>query len=73
MHTYIVCVYRARPEDKDSLTGVIEDIESGQKQSFSSIIDLQSKVTLSIGKGQSEFPDLVTQELDTLAPVALAG
>ena len=32
MQTYIVRVYRARPEE-GSVSGVIEDIESGQKQS----------------------------------------
>ena len=42
MQTYIVRVYRARPEE-GSVSGIIEDIESGQKQSFNSFIDLQSK------------------------------
>ena len=42
MQTYVVRVYRARPEDKETIAGVIEDIESGQKQYFNSLINLQS-------------------------------
>ncbi len=73
MQTYIVRVYRARPEDMGSVSGVIEDIESGQKESFQSINELQTKLAHSIGKGQLGFPDLVTQELITHGNVALAG
>ena len=72
MQTYIVRVYRARPEE-GSVSGVIEDIESGQKQSFNSFIDLQSKLAHSIGKGQLGLPDLVPQELDTHENVAVIG
>ena len=42
MQTYIVRVYRARPEDEGSVSGMIEDIESGHKQSFNSFIKPQS-------------------------------
>ena len=73
MQTYIVRVYRAHPEDEGSVSGMIEDIESGLKQSFNSFIDLQSKLAHSIGKGQLEFPDLVPQELDTHENVAVIG
>ena len=73
MHTYIVRVYRARPEDEGSVSGVIDDIESGQKEFFKSLIDLQSKLAHSIGKGQLGFPDLVPQELDTHENVAVIG
>ena len=72
MQTYIVRVYRARPEG-GSISGVIEDIESGQKQSFNSFIDLQSKLAHSIEEGQLGFPDLVPQELDTHENVAVIG
>jgi hypothetical protein len=73
MQTYIVRVYRARPEDKGTVSGVIEDIESGQKQFFNSLIDLQLKLAHSIGRGQLDLPDLASQELNTPAPVAIAG
>ena len=73
MQTYIVHVYRACPEDEGSVSGVIEDIESGQKQSFNSFIKLQSMLADSIGKGQLGFPDLVPQELDTHENVAVIG
>jgi hypothetical protein len=73
MQTYIVRVYRARPEDEGSVSGMIEDIESGLKQSFNSFIDLQTKLAHSIGNGQLGFPDLVPQELDTHENVAVIG
>ena len=73
MQTYIVRVYRARPEDEGSVSGVIEDIESGQKQFFKSLIDLQSKLAHSIEEGQLGFPDFVPQELDTHENVAVIG
>ena len=73
MHTYIVRVYRARPEGEGSVSGIIEDIESGQKQSFNSLVDLQSKLAHSIGKGQLEPSDLVPQELLALDPIAMVG
>jgi hypothetical protein len=73
MQTYIVRVYRAHLEDEGSVSGVIEDIESGQKQSFNSFIDLQTKLAHSIGKGQLGFPDLVPLELDTFEKIAVIG
>ena len=73
MHTYIVRVYRARPEDEGSVSGIIEDIESGQKEFFKSLIDLQSKLAHSFEEGQLGFPDLVPQELDTHENVAVIG
>ena len=73
MQTYIVRVYRASLEDEGSVSGVIEDIESGHKQSFNSSIKLESMLAHSIGKGQLGFPDLVPQELDTHENVAVIG
>ena len=70
MQTYIVHVYRARPEDEGSVSGVIEDIESGHKQSFCSLIDLQSKLAHHIGEGQLELSDLAIQESPQLEHVA---
>jgi hypothetical protein len=70
MHTYIVRVYRARPEDEGSVSGIIEDVESGQKLFFNSISNLQSKLADSIGKDQLELPDLEIQESQPLDHVA---
>ena len=70
MQTYIVRVYRARLEDDGSVSGVIEDIDSGQKQSFCSLIDLQSKLAHHIGEGQLELSDLAIQESPQLEHVA---
>ena len=73
MHTYIVRVYRARPEDTESASGIIEDVESGLKASFHGINELQTMLAHSIGKGQLGLPDLVTQESGTHDKVAMAG
>ena len=70
MQTYIVRVYRARPEDEGSVSGVIEDVESGQKEFFKSLIDLQSKLAHSIGNGQLELSDMTIQETSPLEHVA---
>jgi hypothetical protein len=73
METYIVRVYRARPEDMGSVSGVIEDIESGEKESFHSINELETMLAHSIRKGQLGFSDLATQELNTHDNAAVAG
>jgi hypothetical protein len=73
MQNYIVRVYRAHPEDMGSISGVIEDIESGQKETFHSINELQVMLAHSIGKGQPGFPHSVTQELITHDNVAVVG
>ncbi len=73
MQTYIVRVYRAHLEDMGSISGMIEDIEFGQKESFHSINELQTVLAHSIGKGQLGFPNLVTQELNTHNNFAVVG
>lgn len=73
MQNYIVRVYRARPEDVESISGFIEEIESGEKETFHSMDELQAILAHSIGKGQLGFPDLVTPELTTHGNIALAG
>ena len=73
MQTYIVRVYRARPEDEGAVSGILEDVESGRQEIFKSLIDLQSRLAHSIGKGQLEIPGLVPQELDTHDNVAVIG
>ena len=73
MQTYIVRVYRAVPADDGSVSGVIEDIESGQQESFHGINDLQSLLTQTVMEGQFEIPDLVTQEADAYDKVVVLG
>jgi hypothetical protein len=73
MQTYIVRIYRALPEDKGSVSGMIENIETGHKEFFNSLISLQSKLAHFIGKGQLELSDLTSQELKAIAPVAMTG
>jgi hypothetical protein len=67
MQTYILRVYRARPNDV-SVSGMIEDIESGQKKHFNSLNDLLTILAKSLGKGQLELPELTVP-----GPVAMTG
>lgn len=62
MKNYIVRVYRARPDNLDSVSGIIEDSESGQKESFHNIKELQTLLAHSIGRGQFELPELADQK-----------
>jgi hypothetical protein len=73
MQTYVLRIYRARPEDEGSVYGVIEDIESGHKECFNSLVDLQAMLAHSITMGQLQLPDLAPQELTHLEPVAMVG
>lgn len=72
MQTYVVHVYRDRPEDKETISGVIEDIESGQKEYFNSFISLQSKLVHSIGRGQLELTGLVSEGVTAFDTVAMS-
>jgi hypothetical protein len=61
MRNFVVRVYRSYPEDKRLVSGVVEDIESGQKVIFHNFDDLQSLLACSIED------DLVTRT-DGLLP-----
>ncbi len=71
MQNYIVRVYRAHPDNVDSVSGFIEDSESGQKEPFHSINELQTLLAHSIGRGQLELPELVDQKAITSDKVAV--
>ena len=73
MHTYVVRVYRAHPEDVGSASGIIEDVESGQKESFHSIYELQAILAHSIGKVLHGLPNLAPQESNIRSNVAIVG
>ena len=62
MQSYIVRVYRACPEDAGLVSGIIEDIESGLKESFHNLTELQTMLADFIGKGQLGLPIFVPQE-----------
>ena len=61
MQTYIVRIYRMRPEDEGSVSGMLEDIESGHKDIFNSLTNLQSKLSHSIEKRQIELDEFAAQ------------
>lgn len=73
MQNYIVRVYRAHPGDVDSVSGFIEDSESGQKEPFHSISELQTLLAHSIGRGQLELPELVANEKASLEDIAVVA
>jgi len=69
MQTYILRVYRAHPGDV-SVSGMFEDVESGQKKYFNNLNDLITVLAKSLGKGQLELAELTPLESPS---VALAG
>ena len=73
MQNYVLRVYRTHPTDAGAVSGIIENIDSGQKEAFHSVSELQSMLAHSISKGQLGFADLVPQELDTQENVAVIG
>jgi hypothetical protein len=73
MQNYIVRVYRACPEDLESVSGLIEDTESGQKESFHSLIELQTLLANLIGRGQLALTDLAVPERLTHENIAVVA
>jgi hypothetical protein len=65
MQTYIVRVQRARPGTIGPVSGIVEDIESGQKEVFQNFDELQTMLGHSIARGQLGFSDFTTQQFDT--------
>jgi hypothetical protein len=62
MKNYVVRVYRVFPDDLDSVSGLIEDPESGHKKPFHGINELQTLLAHYIDRGQLDSPDLVVPE-----------
>ena len=73
MQNYIVRVYRAHPGDAGSVSGILEDVESGRKATFRSLEELQTMLGDSVMRGQLGFSNLVPHELDTHEDVAVIG
>ena len=73
MQTYIVRVHRTRPGTIGPVSGILEDIESGQNVTFHSFHELQSLLGDSIAKGQLGFPDFTPQETDEYEKVVGIG
>ena len=69
MQTCILRVYRVHPADV-SVSGMLEDVESGQKKHVNNLIDLITVLAKTIGKGQLELADEATKQS---TPVAMAG
>jgi hypothetical protein len=73
MQNYIVRIYRAHHGDAGSVAGILEDIESGDKIPFHNLNELQTMLADSIVKGQFEFSNFASQELETHEDVAVIG
>ncbi len=63
MLNFVVRVYRTQSDDPCSASGIIEDTESGQTESFQSFNELQSILAHSIGTGQHELSYLTSLDL----------
>ena len=59
MQKYVVSVYHAHAEDTASVSGIFEDTESGQIESFQSLEDLQSLLAHSIEKDRIKLPSVL--------------
>jgi hypothetical protein len=66
MQTYVLRVYRARPADV-SVSGMLEDIESGQKRYFSNLNDLVTVLAKTLGEGQFELAELTAKRPTAVA------
>jgi hypothetical protein len=66
MQTYVLRVYRARPADV-SVSGMLEDIESGQKRYFSNLNDLVTVLAKTLGEGQFELAALTAKRPTAVA------
>ena len=62
MRNFVVRVYRRHPEGKGLVSGIVEDIESGQKEVFQSFDDLQSLLAHSIENGHFDLTDGLPSE-----------
>jgi hypothetical protein len=49
LQSFVVHVYRRCRVDENSIPGILEDIESGQKEFFQSLNELQAMLAHSIG------------------------
>jgi hypothetical protein len=73
MQNYVLRVYRTHAKYADSISGIIENIDSGHNESFHNLTELQSILAHSIGDRQVGFPYIVSQELETHDNVAVIG
>ena len=73
MQTYIVRALRARPRMLGPVSGIVEDIDSGQTEAFHNFNELQAMLGHSIAIGQLGFPDFKTQEFDSRYKRAAIG
>jgi hypothetical protein len=73
MQNYIVRVYRASSGDLDSVSGLVEDIESGQKVSFHSFSELQALLAKSIGRGQLALSELAEPQVSYKDKIAIVA
>ena len=64
MQNFVLRIYRTHSTDSDSVSGILENIETGQEQSFQSLSQLQSMLAQSIEAGPQGFPKLVPNESD---------
>ncbi len=62
MQSFVLRIYRTHPTESDSVSGILEDIESGQEQPFQSLSQLQSMLAQSIETGPQGLPELVSSE-----------
>ena len=61
MESYILRVYRTNPAD-GLVSGMVKDVESGQKRYFKNFNDLITVLAKTVGTGQLELSELSPPE-----------
>jgi hypothetical protein len=71
MQNFVLRIYRTDPVDEDSVSGILENIETGQNLAFQSMSQLQSMLAQSIKQGRPGLPGLVSSESDIRGDITL--
>lgn len=71
MQNFVLRIYRTEPVDEDSVSGILENIETGQNLAFQSMSQLQSMLAQSIKQGRPGLPGLVSSESDIRGDITL--
>lgn len=71
MQNFVLRIYRTDPVDEDSVSGILENIETGQNLAFQSMSQLQSMLAQSIKQGRPGLPGLVSSKSDIRGDITL--
>ena len=73
MQNRVLRVYCTNPADAESVSGAINYIDSGNKESFHGLSEFQVLLTSSVSKNQLGFTDLLPRESGAHDNVSVIG